>query len=123
MINCINLTKPTLFIFKEKEGKDSDSEFEPDSSEDFPCLCDSCPEEAIKDKNCCQYFAKTKLDCDSGDVDCVLKLPKFLKMMDAVRRIIISQNENIPLQDVLEFTLHCYYDTLRINYSSPPENR
>ena len=83
------LNKTNLVHFKEKEGKDSDSEFEPDSSEDFPCLCDSCPEEAIKDKNCCQYFAKTKLDCDSGDVDCVLKLQKFFKMMDAVRRIII----------------------------------
>ena len=26
-------------------------------------------------------------------------------------------------QDVLEFTLNCYYDVLRTNYSSPPENK
>ena len=71
-------------IFQEQEGKDSDFDIESDSSEDCTCLCHSCPADTSKDKNCCQYFAKAKLDCETGEVDCVLKLPKFLKMMDTV---------------------------------------
>ena len=108
---------------EDESGENSDSI----EDEDCPCLCHSCPVESSRDNKCCQYFAKCKLDCESANIDCVTNLPKLMKMMDEVHIFMFyffkKEPDNSYFQDVLEFTLHCYYDVLRTNYASPPQNR
>ena len=48
----------------------------------------------------------------------------MIKMMDKVEKIRkITNNINSKFQDVLEMIMFCYFDSLRIQFPNPPENR
>lgn len=82
VVNNLMVAISQYYLNKVEVGEISDSS--DSSSDENPCLCTLCLIEPSRNANCCQYFSKCRTDCETVNVDCVTKLPKFLKMMDQV---------------------------------------
>ena len=67
---------------------------------------------------------KAKGICTKLAIQCICLSPKLEKFFDKVIYdfYILLKTKN-TMQDVLELLLFSYYDTWRIDYSDPPENR
>ena len=83
VVNNLIFVISQYYLNKVEVGEISDSS-DSSSSEHNPCLCTLCLVEPSRNANCCQYLSKCRTDCETVNVDCVTKLPKFLKMMDQV---------------------------------------
>ena len=72
--------------------------------------------ESVNKCNCCQYFAKCKLECQSENVDCVTKLTKFIKMMDTDTDSGISFSGCAGVYSELLLYLSIKKETTKINH-------
>ena len=55
-------------------------------------------------------------------MSCVTDIPRLAKLLDKVE-INFSSISNKTLQDILEMIMFCYFDTLRVEFKNPPDNR
>ena len=82
VVNNLMVAISQYYLNKVEMGEISDSS--DSSSEDNPCLFTLCLVEPSRNLNCSQYLSNCRIECETVNVDCVTKLPKFLKMMDQV---------------------------------------
>ena len=89
------------------------------------CLCQNCPDlEKEQFSRCCHSNVKAKGICTKLAIQCICLSPKLEKFFDKViYDFYILLKTKITMQDVLELLLFSYFDTWRIDYSDPPENR
>ena len=55
-------------------------------------------------------------------MSCVTEIPRLAKLLDKVK-INFNSISNKTLQDILEMIMFCYFDTLRVEFKNPPDNR
>ena len=55
-------------------------------------------------------------------MSCVTEIPRLAKLLDKVE-INFNSISNKTLQDILEMIMFCYFDTLRVEFKNPPDNR
>ena len=55
-------------------------------------------------------------------MSCVTDIPRLAKLLDKVE-INFNSISNKTLQDILGMIMFCYFDTLRVEFKNPPDNR
>ena len=56
-------------------------------------------------------------------MSCGTEIPHLAKLLLDKVEIHFSSISNKTLQDILEMIMFCYFDTLRVEFKNPPDNR
>ena len=114
-----------------------------ETAAELKCGCGNCPDmlDGLAGSDCCRVLRRWKEEYANGrlkilfflennvcfilDGVCVCELPSLKKLIDKVSLppLPFYINNQIFIKDILELCLFCYYDTVVMDYASPPENK